>query len=91
MTPTWGPALVYSLCLAASALCAVLLLRAWRQSRSRLLFWTGTAFVLLAINNLLLVADMVLFPQVDLWPARQAASLAALAVLLYGFVWEAES
>jgi hypothetical protein len=91
VTPSFGPALVYSLCLAASALCAALLLRAWRQSRSRLLFWTGAAFIFLAINNLILVTDMVLFPEVYLWPYRQAASLAAAAVLLYGFVWEAES
>jgi hypothetical protein len=84
------PTVVYVLCLAASALCAGLLLRAWRQSRSRLLLWTATAFVFLAINNLFLVADLVLFPTVDLWPYRQAASLAAVAVLIYGFVWEAQ-
>lgn len=85
-----GAALVYSLCLLASALCAGLLLRAWRQSRSRLLLWTAIAFVFLAINNLFLVADMVIFPEVMLWPWRQAASLVAVGVLLYGFIWEAE-
>ena len=81
---------VYGLCLLASALCAFLLLRAWRQSRSRLLLWTATAFVFLALNNLFLVADMVLLPGVNLWYWRQAASLAAIAVLVYGFIWEAE-
>ena len=81
---------VYGLCLLTSALCAFLLLRAWGQSRSRLLLWTATAFVFLAINNLFLVADVVLLPAVDLWSMRQAASLAAIAVLLYGFIWEAE-
>ena len=85
-----GGALVYALCLLASALCAGLLLRAWRQSRSRLLLWTATAFVFLALNNLFLVLDMVVFPDVFLWPWRQATSLAAVAVLLYGFIWEAE-
>jgi hypothetical protein len=55
------------------------------------LFWTALGFVFLAINNLFLVADMVLFPAVDLWPWRQAASLAAVGVLLYGFIWELES
>ena len=84
------PTLVYVLCLATSALCAGLLLRAWRQSHSRLLLWTAAAFVLLAINNLFLVADLVLFPDVDLWPFRQAASLLAASVLIYGFVWEAK-
>jgi hypothetical protein len=81
---------VYGLCLLASALCAFLLLRAWRQSRSRLLLWTATAFVFLALNNLFLVADMVVLPGVDLWYWRQAASLAAIGVLVYGFIWEAE-
>jgi len=85
-----GPAAVYTLCLAASVLCAVLLLHTWRATRSRLLFWTALGFVFLALNNLLLVADMVLFPSVDLWPWRQVASAAAVAVLLYGFIWEAE-
>jgi hypothetical protein len=84
------PGIVYGLCLLASALCAGLLLRAWRQSRSRLLLWTALAFVFLALNNLFLVADMVVFPNVNLWYWRQAASLVAIAILVYGFIWEAE-
>ncbi|WP_068874550.1 MULTISPECIES: DUF5985 family protein [unclassified Phenylobacterium] len=85
-----GPSLVYALCLAASLWCAFLLLHAWRQTRSRLLFWSALGFVFLSVNNLFLVGDLVLFPQVDLWPLRQAASGLAVAVLLYGFIWEAE-
>jgi hypothetical protein len=85
-----APSLVYGLCLVASAACAFLLLHAWRQTRSRLLFWTALGFVFLAVNNLFLVADMVLFPAVELWPGRLLPSLAAVAVLLYGFIWEAE-
>lgn len=85
-----GPSLVYGLCLLASAVCAFLLLNAWRQTRSRLLFWTALGFVFLALNNLFLVSDLVLFPGVYLWPLRQAASALAMGVLLYGFIWEAE-
>ena len=85
-----GPSLVYTLCLLASAFCASLLLHTWRRTQSRLLFWTALGFAFLAVNNLFLVADMVLFPKVDLWPWRQAASGLAVAVLLYGFIWEAE-
>jgi hypothetical protein len=85
-----GPAAVYILCLATSAACAGLLLRAFFASRSKLLLWTALAFVLLALNNLFLVLDLVVLPGIDLWPMRQAASVGAIAVLLYGFIWEAE-
>lgn len=85
-----GPALVYTLCLAASALCAGLLVRAYLRGRSRLLLWTALAFVCFALNNAFLVADMVLFPTVDLWPWRQATAAAGLLVLIYGFIWEAQ-
>ena len=89
MTPL-APAAVYGLCLVTSVVCAGLLLRAYHRSRARLLLWTALSFVCLAINNLFLVGDLVVFPDVDLWPMRQAAAVAAIGVLLYGFIWEAE-
>lgn len=85
-----APTAVYILCLVTSGVCAGLLLRAYLRSRTRLLLWTALSFVWLAVNNLCLVADMVIFPQVDLWLLRPATALIAVAVLLYGFVWEAE-
>lgn len=85
-----GPSLVYTLCLATSAGCAFLLLHAWRQTRSRLLFWSALGFGFLTLNNMFLVADMVFFPTVNLWYWRQAASALTMAVFLYGFIWEAE-
>jgi hypothetical protein len=85
-----GPTAVYILCLITSTVCTVLLLRAYFRSRTRLLLWTALSFVCLALNNLFLVADMVIFPDVDLWLLRPLAALAAIGVLLYGFVWEAE-
>lgn len=84
----FGPAVVYLLCLATSAACAALLTRAYLRARTRLLLWTALSFALLAVNNLLLVADMLVFQDIELWPYRQLAAGAALAVLLYGFVWE---
>ncbi|HET9159791.1 MAG TPA: DUF5985 family protein [Caulobacteraceae bacterium] len=89
--PPIGPTIVYSLCLATSMLCAVLLVRAYRESRSRLLLWSALCFVCLAVNNLLVVLDMLFLPTVDLSLARQLAAIAGLALLLYGFVWEARS
>ena len=85
-----GPSLVYALCLLASAFCAFLLLQTWRKTRSRLLFWTALGFGFLAVNNLFLVADMVLFPALPLWMWRQVSAMVALGILLYGFIWETE-
>ena len=88
MTAALWPTLVYSLCLVASALCAGLLFRAWRRDRSRLLLWTAAAFGFFALNNLALVLDMIVFVDVQLWPARMIPSLLGFGILLYGFVWE---
>ncbi len=83
------PALVYLLCAAASVCCLVLLTRAYLRSRSRLLLWSALAFVGFAANNLLVFIDLVLLPtDIDLLPLRHIASIGALAVLLYGFIWE---
>jgi hypothetical protein len=86
----WGPTAVYLLCLATSLVGAGLLMRAWRRGRSKLLLWTALSFVFLALNNLFLVADMLLFASLDLRWLRHLTGLAALGVLLYGFIWEAE-
>ena len=83
-----APALIYALCLAASAGCAALLGRAYLRTRTRLLLWTAISFCFFALNNLVLAADMLVLPDQDLWAWRQAAAGAGLAVLLFGFVWE---
>jgi hypothetical protein len=85
-----APTAVYVLCLITSVVCAVLLLRAYVRSKARLLLWTALSFVCLAVNNLFLVGDKVVFPSVDLLPMRQLWAVGAIAVLLYGFIWEAE-
>jgi hypothetical protein len=82
------PAAVYFLCMATSALCALLLVRAWLKTRTPLLLWTAACFVLLAINNVLLVIDMIILPRMDLSPARTFFALAAVGVLLFGFIRE---
>lgn len=86
----WGPGAVYGLCLLTSALCAALLFRSWGRSRQPLLLWSAACFSLLAVNNLLVVLDMVVLPGVDLSLARQLSSLAAVGVLIYGFIWEVD-
>jgi len=83
-------AIIYSLCLLTSAGCAVLLVRSYVHSRARLLLWSALCFVLLAVNNLFVVIDLLILPTVDLVPLRNLASLAAVSVLLFGFIWETE-
>jgi hypothetical protein len=90
MTIAILPATVYVLCMAASAVCALLLAKTYVRTRSRLLLWTALSFSLLALNNLFLVLDMLVFLKVDLWPLRAISFQAALLVLLWGFVWEAD-
>lgn len=79
---------VYALCAVTSALCAVLLLRSWLSGRQRLVLWTALGFAGLFLNNLLLVVDQSLFPDVDLQVLRDTSGLAAVLVLLGGLIWE---
>jgi hypothetical protein len=83
-------ALVYVLCFGASSVCAGLLLRSYFITRTRLLLWSAIAFVCLAVNNFFVLADIILFPDINLLWARYAAAFAAVCVLIYAFVWEAE-
>ena len=83
-------ATIYLLCMATSAICAVLLARTYVRTRSRLLLWTAASFALLTLNNFFLVLDMLVFRNIDLWPARAITFQAAMLVLLYGFIWEAD-
>lgn len=85
-----GAAAVYGLCLLASAVCAVMLLRTWLAARQPLLLWSALCFALLAANNLFVVLDMVVFANIDFTLARQATALSAVSILLYSFVWESD-
>jgi uncharacterized membrane protein len=82
-----GPT-IYILCVLTSLAAMFLLLRGYRQNRSRLLLWSALAFVAFALNNLLLFADVVLLPNVDLRPFRALTAFAGVAILLYAFTWE---
>jgi hypothetical protein len=81
---------LYFVCLLSSLACMLLLLRGYGRTGMRLLLWSGICFVCLSLNNLLLMVDVVLLPDVDLRPYRLALSLAAGTVLLFGFIWEAK-
>jgi hypothetical protein len=78
--------IVYALCTATSFACAVLLLRAYSQSRVRLLFWSGLCFIGLALNNALLFVDLQIFPDVDLSIIRTLPALVGVLMLIYGLI-----
>ena len=77
---------VYALCAITSLLCAALLLRAYRNTRVRLLLWSGLCFVGFFVNNVLLLLDTTL--AADLSIARAMPALAGAGVLIYGLIWE---
>ena len=83
-------AVIYLLCLLTSAVCAWLLVSAYLRRRQSLLLWSAVCFTLLAANNLLVFADLVLLPQLDLSLARSLTALAAGIVMLGSFIWGME-
>jgi Family of unknown function (DUF5985) len=83
------PTIVYVLCFLTSTACAWLLGRSYRRTGMRLLLWSSVCFALLAANNLVLVLDLVVWPDdLDLRLLRQSFALAAVASLIWGFIWE---
>jgi hypothetical protein len=84
------PAAVYILCFLTSGACAFLLARNYRRTGSRLLMWSALCFALLALNNAVVFVDALVLVDVDLTILRLSLSLAAVTVLLFGFIWEAE-
>jgi hypothetical protein len=83
------PTIVYVLCFLTSAACAWLLGRSYRRTGMRLLLWSSICFALLAANNLVLVFDVVIWPDdVDLRLVRHSLALAAIVSLIWGFIWE---
>jgi hypothetical protein len=84
------PVLVYLMCVASALACTGLLIRSYVRNRTALLLWSAIGFVFLSANNFLLFLDLAVLPDVDLLPGRQLSALMAIAVLLYGFIWEAD-
>ncbi|HTV35604.1 MAG TPA: DUF5985 family protein [Xanthobacteraceae bacterium] len=80
--------ILYLLCFCTCLFCCFLLIRSYRTNGSRVLLWTAACFVLLALNNLLVIFDLILLPSVDLSLPRLITSFLAVSTLLIGFVWE---
>jgi hypothetical protein len=83
-------ALIYGLCALVALTCAFLLLRAYTRQRYRLLLWSGLCFAGFTTNNVLLVADKLFLPTVDLTVLRLLVALLSVSTLLYGLIWDAD-
>jgi hypothetical protein len=66
--------------------------RSYLAGRNRLLLWSSIGFIFLALNNLALVLDLVVWPspEVDLRLPRLLLALAASCSMLFGFIWRIE-
>jgi hypothetical protein len=82
---------IYLLCAVTSLLVAVVLLRQYLRSRTRLILWSLVSFAVLAVNNVLVYVDLVMYTGVDLSVYRSAAAAAAMAIMLVGLIWESRS
>lgn len=71
-------------------LCAVLLLRAYVNTRKRLLLWSGLCFAGLCAANTLLVVDLAVIPDVNLYLWRLGIAAISMLLLLYGLIFESE-
>ena len=81
---------VYLLCGLTSIACAALLFRGYRRSRTKLLFYSSLCFAFLALNNVILFADVVLVPSIDMSLWRSVTALIAIVILLFGLIWESK-
>lgn len=80
--------LIYALCALTALACSVMLLSGARRAGSRMLFWSGLCFAGLTLTNLLVIADTYVLPENGLWPLRLGSALVAIALLLYGLIFE---
>jgi hypothetical protein len=85
---SYFPAAVYLLCFLTSAACAVMLARSYRRTGLRLLMWSALCFLFLALNNFAVILDLLVLRELDFRVIRHGFSLAAICVLLFGFIWD---
>jgi uncharacterized membrane-anchored protein len=81
---------IYTLCALTCLVAALLLFRAWRQSRSPLLAWSALCFAGLTVSNTILVLDRTIFLDRDFSTARLVVALLALLLLIIGLIWESD-
>lgn len=81
---------IYTLCALTSLVAALLLFRAWRQSRSPLLAWSALCFAGLTLSNVILVLDRIVFLEQDFSTMRLVVAFLSLLLLIIGLIWESD-
>ena len=81
--------LIYGLCTLLSLAIAVMLWRQHLRAPARMIYWTALCFSGLALSNLLLVLDKLVFAG-EFTIARQSVALVSIGLLLFGLVYEDE-
>lgn len=80
---------VYLLCAFTSLLCAIMLFRAFRKSQFRLLFWSSMGFTGFALSNILLIVDLLVFPDVTyIINFRSIPAVIGMVTMIYGLIME---
>jgi hypothetical protein len=81
---------IYLLCAVTSLTACGLLFRRYLQRRTPLLLWSCIGFFGLAINNVLVYVDLVVFVAISLSAIRAVVGALAMVVMLWGLVWEGD-
>lgn len=80
---------VYVMCALTSLGCVYLLMRSYHRNPTALVFWSIVCFWGLALNNILLVIDLILLPaSTDLSLIRTCVGCLAVSAMAFGLIWE---
>lgn len=79
---------VHILSVLVGAACALLLLRAHRRNASPLLLAAALCFAGLALNDLGVIVDVFMLPDISLVAIRSVPALAGLAILVRALIRE---
>ncbi len=79
---------IYMLCGLTSVGCAILLVRRYLRTKTKLLLLSSVFFMTQAVTNILLFVDLVVVPDIDLSPLRSLIAIIGLVFLLFGLIWE---
>ena len=81
---------VYALCAMTSFVCFALLLRQHWRAPSSLALRSSIAFLFFAAANIILFADLILLPEIDLKIWRNLSNLIGAIILLVALTREAQ-